>query len=291
MDREVMVKRLKNKLTEKRFIHSLGVEYTAACLAYRYGADAEKARLAGLLHDCAKCIPTDEKLKRAIKIGIPVNKIEKKNPDLLHGKLGAYYAREKYGVTDADILSAITYHTTGHPGMSLLDKIIFVADYIEPNRRIIRDLPEIRHEAFVDLDKCILHILKNTLEYLDSGEALIDEMTEKTYAYYINEFNIKESDKEGKDKKKAKSKDKSADKAKDISRDKTADKAKDKVKDKSDDKDKDKAKDKSEKENEKAESKEKNKSKDKSDKEKIKKDKTDKDKSDKTTKSKKNDKE
>ena len=186
MDRDEMIKKLKKKLTDKRFVHSIGVEYTAANLAYIYGADVEKARIAGLLHDCAKCIPTEDKLKKSKKFGLPINSSEKENPDLLHGKLGAYYAKNKYGIDDEEILSAITWHTTGHPNMSLLDKIIFVADYIEPNRKIIRDLPEIRKEAFQDIDKCIIHILKNTLEYLKDKEYVIDETTEETYYFYVD---------------------------------------------------------------------------------------------------------
>ena len=94
--------------------------------------------------------------------------------------------REKYGVKDQEILDAITYHTTGRPEMTMMDKIIFVADYIEPNRKIIFELPEIRKEAFTDIDVCIVHILKNTLEYLDGKTDVIDDMTEKTYDYYKN---------------------------------------------------------------------------------------------------------
>ncbi len=185
MTRDEMIKKLKPKLNEKRFIHSVGVEYTAACLAFVHGEDVERARVAGLLHDCAKCIPTEEKLRKAKKHGLSINKSEKLNPDLLHGKLGAYYAKTKYGVKDKEILSAITYHTTGHPDMCLLDKIIFVADYIEPNRKNIRDMDIIRKEAFEDIDKCIVHILKNTLEFLDKKTAVIDEMTEETYKFYV----------------------------------------------------------------------------------------------------------
>ena len=185
MDRVDMIRKLKPKLNEKRYVHSVGVEYTAATLAFVHGADIQKARIAGLLHDCAKCIPTDEKLKKAKKYGLPINKSEKANPDLLHGKLGAYYAKEKFGIKDKDILSAITYHTTGHPDMCLLDKIIFVADYIEPNRKMIRDLTEIRREAYENLDKCILHILENTLEYLIYKDTIIDELTKETYDFYL----------------------------------------------------------------------------------------------------------
>ena len=185
MDRNDMIDKLKGKLTEKRLIHSFGVEYTAACLAMRYKADIQKARIAGLLHDNAKCLPTEDKLKKCEKFKLPINDFERANPDLLHGKLGAYYAREKYGVSDEEILDAITYHTTGRPAMTLMDKIIFVADYIEPNRKVIFELPQIRKEAFVDIDATVLHILKNTLEYLDGKTDIIDGMTEETYKYYL----------------------------------------------------------------------------------------------------------
>ena len=192
MERSEMIKKLKQKLNEKRFVHSIGVEYTAASLAFVHGADVEKARVAGLLHDCAKCLTSAEKYRKAKKHGLPITRSEKENTDLLHGKLGAYYAKRKYEVRDEEILSAITYHTTGHPGMSLLDKIIFVADYIEPNRKMVKDLSEIRKEAFEDLDKCVIHILKNTLDYLNSKNAIIDETTEQTYFYYIDDKNLSE---------------------------------------------------------------------------------------------------
>ena len=184
MEREEMLIYLKKKLTPKRYVHSIGVEYTAATMAFVHGEDVKRARVAGLLHDCAKCIPIEDKLKKAEKFGLPISDCERENPDLLHGKLGAYYAEKKCGVTDPEILSAISYHTTGKPEMTLLEKIIFVADYIEPNRRMIRELPEIRKEAYTDLDACIVHILRNTLEYLDEKDTVIDDLTEKTYQYY-----------------------------------------------------------------------------------------------------------
>ncbi|MBQ8318485.1 MAG: bis(5'-nucleosyl)-tetraphosphatase (symmetrical) YqeK [Lachnospiraceae bacterium] len=186
MNRDKMIARLKSKINDKRFEHSLGVEYTAACMAMVHGADIEKARIAGLLHDCAKCLPTKEKLEKAKKHKLAVSKFEEKNPDMLHGKLGAYYAKARYEVDDEEILDAITYHTTGRPNMTLLDKIIFVADYIEPNRKELKDMELIRKEAFVDLDKCVIHILKNTLDYLDNTTNDIDLMTQMTYNYYVN---------------------------------------------------------------------------------------------------------
>lgn len=186
MNREKMIARLKSKINDRRFEHSLGVEYTAACMAMVHGADIEKARVAGLLHDCAKCLPTKEKLEKARKHKLAVSKFEESNPDMLHGKLGAYYAKSRYEVDDPEILDAITYHTTGRPNMTLLDKIIFVADYIEPNRKELKDMDIIRKEAFIDLDKCVIHILKNTLDYLNNSTNEMDFMTQLTYNYYVN---------------------------------------------------------------------------------------------------------
>ena len=125
------------------------------------------------------------KLEKARKHGLPVSKYEEKNPDMLHAKLGAYYARYKYDVVDQVILDAITYHTTGRPNMTLMDKIIFVADYIEPNRKMLPEMEEIRKEAFTDLDACVIHILKNTLDYLNRTTAEMDYMTQKTYDFYV----------------------------------------------------------------------------------------------------------
>ena len=185
MTRDKMITRWKGKSSATRLTHSFGVEYTAACLAMVHGEDVEKARVAGLLHDCAKGLPTKTKLEKARKHGLPISKYEEKNPDMLHAKLGAYYARYKYDVVDQVILDAITYHTTGRPNMTLMDKIIFVADYIEPNRKMLPEMEEIRKEAFTDLDACVIHILKNTLDYLNRTTAEMDYMTQKTYDFYV----------------------------------------------------------------------------------------------------------
>ena len=186
MNKEKMIQKLKEKISEKRYEHSVGVAYTAACMAMVYGADIESAKTAGLLHDCAKGLASKEKLEKARKYGLSVNKYEETHPEMLHAKLGAYFARYKFDITDEDILNAITWHTTGRPDMSLLEKIIFVADYIEPNRKMIKDMEEIRREAFTDLDKCIVHILKNTIEYLTDSFDDMDYMTKMTYDYYLN---------------------------------------------------------------------------------------------------------
>lgn len=175
---------LKNKLSEKRYEHTLGVEYTAAALAMRYGADMNKARTAGLLHDCAKYFPGEKLLAKCKKHRLPVSKYERDYPELLHAKVGAYLAESKYGVKDEEILSAITWHTTGRPEMTLLDKIIYVADYMEPNRDKAPDLAEIRALAFQDLDECLTTILSHTLDYLTKKGSVIDPTTFATYEYY-----------------------------------------------------------------------------------------------------------
>lgn len=167
-----------------RYEHTLGVEYTAAALAMRYGANVRDAQAAGLLHDCAKCLSDKKRLKICENHDIPITKVERKNPFLLHAKAGAYLARKKYRVKNQDILNAIQNHTTGRKGMSLLEKIVFVADYIEPGRKHAPNLDEIRRMAFLDLDRALLKILEDTLNYLEASGGDIDPMTEETRNYY-----------------------------------------------------------------------------------------------------------
>ncbi len=168
----------------RRFEHTLGVEFTSAALAMRYGASVRDAQTAGLLHDCAKCLTDRERVSICKKNNISMTELEMENPFLLHAKVGAFLAREQYGVTDQDILDAIHNHTTGRPGMSLLEKIVFIADYMEPGRSHAPNLEEIRGMAFADLDRTLLKILGDTLDYLDGGNGDVDPMTRKTWEYY-----------------------------------------------------------------------------------------------------------
>ncbi len=179
-------KKLKKDLDKARYVHTLGVMYTAASLAMCHGEDLERTMTAGLLHDCAKCIPNDEKVQLCRKYGLKISKVEMKNPHLLHAKLGACLARDKYGIKDEKILSAIYWHTTGKPEMTLLEKIIFVADYIEPGRSKAPNLTEIRKKAFSNLDKAVLMTLKDTLAYLKEEKACLDNQTVVAYNYYKN---------------------------------------------------------------------------------------------------------
>lgn len=182
-------KAMKKAQDAKRFEHTLGVEFTSASLAMRYGASVRSAQTAGLLHDCAKCLTDEKRLSICRKHDIAMTDTERKNPFLLHAKVGAYLAGEKYGIKDEDILNAIRNHTTGRPEMSLLEKIVFVADYIEPGRKQAPNLEEIRGLAFQNLDRALLRILEDTLEYLDSGSGEVDPMTRTTWEYYSRILN------------------------------------------------------------------------------------------------------
>ena len=177
-------KRLEKKLTPERYQHTISVMYTCAALAMRYGCDIEKALTAGLLHDCAKCIPNDKKLKICKKNGIAVSRTEHENPFLLHAKVGEYLAREKYGIEDEEILGAIRYHTTGRADMTLLEKITYIADYIEPWRNKAPNLEVIREAAFSDIDRAIYVIFRDTLQYLQHTGNEIDQTTRTAYEYY-----------------------------------------------------------------------------------------------------------
>lgn len=184
-------KYLKKHLTKDRYHHTLGVAYTAIAMAMRYNPDPsnsdfiKRAETAGLLHDCAKCMDNDKKLHICEKYNIPHSSFEASHPYLLHGKVGAYIAKTKFGIQDEDILQAITWHTTGRPEMSLLEKIIFIADYIEPSRNPIPELDEIRQLAFIDIDKTMEKILSNTLKFLEAKGNPIDQMTQTTYDSYV----------------------------------------------------------------------------------------------------------
>lgn len=174
-------------LKPKRYIHTLGVAMTAANLAEVHGCDSTRAYTAGLLHDCAKYLTGKEQIMACQSAGIPLSKIELENTALIHGKLGAYIARTKYGVQDKEILSAITWHTTGKPKMTLLEKIIYLADYMEPGRAMNckpYSLTQIRGTSFENIDKALCMVLECSVKYLEKSGVHIDPQTMETYKYY-----------------------------------------------------------------------------------------------------------
>jgi predicted HD superfamily hydrolase involved in NAD metabolism len=184
MDITLLQDSMKKILKQPRYLHSIGVEEVACDLAVIHGYDVSKAAVAGILHDCAKNLSDEELLQYCEKYQLQVTEIEARCPFLLHGKVGAALARDVYEITDPDIISSIVYHTTGRPNMSLLEKIIFTADYIEPYRKPLPRIDEIRTMAYSELDWAVLMILENTLGYLEQSKAEIDTMTVDTYEYY-----------------------------------------------------------------------------------------------------------
>lgn len=161
---------LSNKLSKKRFIHTLGVVNSAMYLAKKYGANIEDAHLAALLHDCAKEIPLLE--MRDLVADLPCDQAMLHSGALLHGLAGMVLANTQYGVTNPDILEAIRVHTTGKENMSKLDKIIFLADYIEPNRKF-PGVNDIRLAAEQSLDAGVLCGFDMTIRHLiDSGDSI-----------------------------------------------------------------------------------------------------------------------
>ena len=174
---------LKEKLPKKRYEHTLGVAYTAASLAMCYGEDILKAELAGILHDVAKAKKSSE-LKDDMKgyidpytDGDYVALIANKAPQILHAIYAPYLTKKDYKIEDKDILSAIRWHTTGKKDMTMLEKIVFVADYIEPNRKKLPDLDRIRILSFHDISEAVKVIAKSTIEYLGSQGMYIDKFT------------------------------------------------------------------------------------------------------------------
>ncbi len=172
-----MRKILKEDLKESRYEHSIGVSYTAACLAMRDGEDVKKAEIAGLLHDCAKGIDSNELEKLCINAGINLSEEDKKTPQCYHAFYAPVLSKEKYGIEDEYILSSLRWHTTGCKNMSLLDKIIYLADYIEPNRGSATYLSEIRKIAFEDINLAIYTATLQTIQHLKDKNIFIHEKT------------------------------------------------------------------------------------------------------------------
>ena len=185
-------KEMEKQLKPDRFDHTLGVAYTSASMAIVHGADVQKALIAGMLHDCAKCMSHDEHIKICEKNKISISDYEKRNNSLLHAKVGAYLAKEKYDIDDPEILGAIRWHTTGRENMTLLEKIVYIADFIEPNRKQLEDMDVIRKEAFSDINRCLAHILHNSVVYLKTIGTELDEndSTMKAYRFYKDYYKI-----------------------------------------------------------------------------------------------------
>lgn len=183
-----MREKLQSALSVKRYIHTMGVVDESVKLAEIYGthADKEKAKIAALLHDCAKDYPADLKKRLCKEYHISLDEIMKKQPDLIHPFLGAEIAKREYLVDDEEILNAIRYHTTGRNQMSLLEKVIFIADYIEAGREEFEGLEEARRLAYLDLDMAMRYILEETIDYVKEKNRMLHPLSAEALEYYKN---------------------------------------------------------------------------------------------------------
>lgn len=164
MEREEALKIVKEQLTDHRYQHTLGVMETAIQLARQYGADERKAELAAIFHDYAKFRPKEEMKEIIVSQGFPKELLEF-NAELWHAPVGAYLAEKEAGITDSEVIDAIRFHTSGRPGMTLLEKIIYLADYIEPGRHF-PGVEEVREMAKESLDQALIKAVQNTIMFL-----------------------------------------------------------------------------------------------------------------------------
>lgn len=172
MDYDEIRKAVKEKISESRFKHVLGVVETAKMLANLYNEDIEKAKIASVLHDIAREYTIDEMERLCAYYGYKLEDNIIKDPALLHSKIGAILAKDVYGICDCDILNAISYHTTGRRNMTMLEKIVFIADYIEPSRNF-EGLENIRKLAFRDVDRAVFEALENSIKHLIDKKSFI----------------------------------------------------------------------------------------------------------------------
>lgn len=175
-DEEWILHRLSDMLDPGRLTHSLGVRDACVTLATRYGADVDKARLAGLVHDCAKGLDDRQLVQLAARYEISVSSWQVADLSLMHGPVGACLARELFGISDDDVLHAVAVHTTGCEDMGVLDLVLFVADYIEPNRTF-GGVDEIRTAAEQSLELAALKGYAATVRHLLEADRLIHPST------------------------------------------------------------------------------------------------------------------
>lgn len=189
MDYKQIEKLLKGMLPERRLKHSLSVSKCAVKLSKIYKCDEEKAKIAGLVHDCAKYF-TDEQIDDCVKkFSIQLDHLEENNIALSHSVIGSYVAKEVFDINDEEILSAIKYHTTGKENMSLLEKIIYMADLVEEGRKFPK-VEELRNLTFSGkLDEALLLSFDNTIKFVIDNKQLIHPRTVSARNYILRQIN------------------------------------------------------------------------------------------------------
>lgn len=184
--RQALIQKIQDRMSQKRWQHVLGVEETAMTLAKKYHGDVSKAQLAALVHDYAK-ERSDEEFQTVIQTQNFDLALLEWNNAIWHGVVGTYFIQKELGIVDPDILQAVAYHTTGAAEMTLLDKIIYVADYIEPGRNF-PGVDQARQLAMHDLDQAVAFATKQTLKHLIEKEQSIYPKTIETYNRWVAKF-------------------------------------------------------------------------------------------------------
>lgn len=186
---DTILQDLKPQMKPERYNHTIGVIFTAANLAYAHHCDSQKAMLAAALHDCAKITSISDYISECKRLEIPIPEYTYESPHLLHAQIGAKYASTKYKVYDEEVIHAIHVHTTGCPNMTLLDKILYLADYIEPGRYPYHGIDKLRYKAYHDLDYAVYLEADNVLEYIKSKGFTQDPRTKETRDFYLDILN------------------------------------------------------------------------------------------------------
>lgn len=182
---EAVEKKLRGMLSEKRYLHSLGVMETAEKMAHRFGEDPEKARLAGLLHDCAKDIDKDEMLVLCKQLDVPLDPVKREQRGLIHADLGARLLETEFGITDPEIISAVKYHTLGRENMTNLEKILYLADIIEPNRRPFEGIEALRSLCESNLNCAMLFAIERSIEHVLHRHKKLHSQTLAAQQYFL----------------------------------------------------------------------------------------------------------
>ena len=182
MKRDKIAYKLKKELDAQRYEHTLGVERMAKNMARIFGEDEERAALAGLLHDCAKCLPLSQMQKAAKHVEI--DPVMKESKALMHAVAGMCTAQEIYGISDPEVLGAIRWHTTGRGEMTALEKIVYLADMIEPGRKMFDGLTQLREACMRDLDEAMHMALRMSLEHVRAQGKTLHPDTLAALKYY-----------------------------------------------------------------------------------------------------------
>jgi len=175
---------LKERLSKKRYTHSVNVSAESVRLAKLYGADSERAEIAGLLHDICKELPVQEQYNLAVHSGFSVCREELESRSLLHGIAGAYFIKKEFGIEDIDIINAVRFHTVGRAGMSRLEEIVYLADLVSADRDY-KDVDKMRKLVYSDIEKAMLEAFRFSLESVLKKGGAIPVCTIEGYNFYL----------------------------------------------------------------------------------------------------------